>query len=400
MAKINIVFRKDKLNKQNKAPINLRITSRGKRKYIPTGYSVKETEWDFDKNQVKSTYKNSARLNNVLRTLLVEYEAKIIDIESKNCYHTVGAIKEKIVTNKSMKLFPYADDYNLSLKVKGKYGTYKRGLTVVNKLKEFIKNDELLIEEFNQDMVKRFDYFLRDTYKNSNTTIHANMKFIKTIIIKYIKEGNMSYDKNPFINYSVKADESTRAYLSFEELLEIENLDLDKNSNMYHHRNIYVFSAYAGGLRISDVLQLTWANLEGEKLNLTIQKTRKPINIRIPKKALDIINLYADSSKSPNDLIFPLLKCKDMNNVIDLFNAISSATAYTNSDLKEIIKLTKIKKSISFHTARHTFATTALQKGMRIEYVSKYMGHSDIKETQIYAKIINQELDKAIEIFN
>jgi integrase/recombinase XerD len=83
-----------------------------------------------------------------------------------------------------------------------------------------------------------------------------------------------------------------------------------------------------------------------------------------------------------------------------LFNAISSATAYTNSDLKEIIKLTKIKKSISFHTARHTFATTALQKGMRIEYVSKYMGHSDIKETQIYAKIINQELDKAIEIFN
>lgn len=275
MSKISIVFRKDKLNKQNKAPINLKITSRGKRKYIPTGYSVSKTEWDFTKNQVKSTYKNSARLNNVLRALLVDYEAKIIDIESKDCYNTVGAIKDKIVTNKSMKLFPYADEYNLSLKLKGKYGTYKRGLTVVNKLKEFIKNDDILIEEFNQDMVKKFDYFLRDTYGNSNSTIHANMKFLKTIIIKYIKEGKMSYDKNPFMNYSVKADESTRAYLTSDELLEIENLQLDINSNMYHHRNIYVFSAYAGGLRISDVLQLTWSNFEDEKLNLTIQKTKK-----------------------------------------------------------------------------------------------------------------------------
>ena len=400
MAKINIIFRRDKLNKQHKAPINLKITSRGKRKYIPTGYSVKETEWDFEKNQVKSTYKNSARLNNILRSLLVEYEAKIIDIESKEHYHTVAAIKAKIVSNKSMKLFPYADDYNLGLKVRGKYGTYKRGVTVINKLKEFIKDEDILIEEFNQEMVNKFDFFLRDKYRNSNSTIHANMKFIKTIIIKYIKDGNMSYDKNPFINYSVKADESTRAFLSSEELLEIENLKLDINSSMYHHRNIYVFSAYAGGLRISDVLQLTWASLEGEKLNLIIQKTKKQINIKIPKKALDIISLYDNNDKKPDDLIFPLLKCKDKSNAIDLFNAISSATAFTNADLKEIVKMTKIKKRISFHTARHTFATTALQKGMRIEYVSKYMGHSDIKETQIYAKIINQELDKAIEIFN
>ena len=400
MTKISIVFRKDKLNKQNKAPINLKITNRGKKKFISTGFSVKESEWDFDKKQVKSTYKNSVRLNNTLKSLLVDYEAKIIDIESKDNYHTVGSIKEKIVTNKSMKFFPYADDYNLSMKLKGKYGTYKRGITVINKLKEFIKDDDLLIEEFSQDLVKGFDYFLRDTYNNCNSTIHANMKFLKTIIIKYIKEGKMSYDKNPFLNYSVKADESNRAYLTSDELLEIENLKLDENSNMYHHRNIYVFSAYAGGLRISDVLQLTWGNLEDEKINLTIQKTRKPLIIRIPNKALEIIKLYHKENVKPEDLIFPLLKCKNKENPIDLFNAISSATAYTNSDLKELIKLTKIKKKVSFHTARHTFATSALQKGMRIEYVSKYMGHSDIKETQVYAKIINQELDKAIEIFN
>lgn len=400
MAKVTIVFRKDKLNNKGKAPINIKITNRSKKKFIATGYSVNETEWDFKKNCVNSKYKNSARMNNILRGLLVDYEAKVIDIESKDNFQSVATLKEKIVSNIAMKFFPYAEEYKLSLKLKGQYGTYKRGVSVINKLKDFIKNDDILIEEFNQNMVKNYDLFLREEYDNSNTTIHANMKFLKTIIMKYIKEGKMSYDKNPFINYTVKADESTRAYLTSEELLEIENLCLNEKSNMYNHRNIYVFSAYAGGLRISDVLQLTWGNFEDEKLSLTIQKTKKHLSIRIPKKAIDIINLYYDENKKSEDLIFPLLKCRDMGNYIDLFNAISSATAYTNADLKEIIKLTKITKKISFHTARHTFATTALQKGMRIEYVSKYMGHSDIKETQIYAKIINQELDKAIEIFN
>lgn len=400
MAKITIVFRRDKLNQQGKAPINIKITNRGKKKFIATGYTVSESEWDFKKNCVNSTYKNSARMNNSLRSLLVDYEAKLIEIESKDTYNSVSTIKQKIASNSAMKLFPYAEEYKLSLKLKGKYGTYKRGVSVINKLKSFLKDDDILIEEFTRDMVKKYDLYLRETYENSNTTIHSNMKFLKTIILKYIKEGNMSYDKNPFINYTVKPDQSTRAYLTTEELLEIESLKLDENSNIYHHRNIYVFSAYAGGLRISDVLQLTWSNFQDEKLNLKIQKTKKSINIRIPQKAIDIINIYANENTKSNDLIFPLLKCKNLDDNIDLFNAISSATAYTNADLKEIIKLTKITKIISFHTARHTFATVALQKGMRIEYVSKYMGHSDIKETQIYAKIINQELDKAIEIFN
>ena len=70
------------------------------------------------------------------------------------------------------------------------------------------------------------------------------------------------------------------------------------------------------------------------------------------------------------------------------------------SNLKRIAKKAGIKKNLSFHTSRHTFATWALRKGIRIEYVSKLLGHASIKETQIYAKIVNEELDKAMEVFN
>jgi integrase/recombinase XerD len=88
------------------------------------------------------------------------------------------------------------------------------------------------------------------------------------------------------------------------------------------------------------------------------------------------------------------------SNPRELLNAISSATTYTNKDLKKIVKLAGIHKHISFHTSRHTFATRALRKGIGIEYVSKLLGHAAIRETQAYAKIVNEELDKAMEKFN
>lgn len=400
MSKLTLVFRKDKLNKKGNAPINIKISTRGKKKFIATGYSIKLEDWDFDKKVVKPSYKNSARLNFNLRKLLNEYEEKLLELESKNKFTSIGLIKEKITLNNSTKFFPYFDSHVQEFKKKNSLAMYKRGEVIKRKLMQFLNNEGFLIEEFDKILLKKFEVFLREKFNNSNTTIYSNMKYIKTIILKYIKDGHMSYDKNPFLNYSIKMDPSTRAYLTSEELLKIENLELDVNSNIFHHRNIYVFSAYAGGLRISDVLQLKWDNLQDDKLVLTIKKTKKTLCIRIPNKALEIIKLYDYPAKKADDYIFPLLKCRNPKNPLDLFNAISSATTYTNSDLKEIVKRTKIEKKVSFHTARHTFATRALQKGMRIEYVSKYMGHSDIKETQIYAKIINQELDKAIEIFN
>lgn len=94
----------------------------------------------------------------------------------------------------------------------------------------------------------------------------------------------------------------------------------------------------------------------------------------------------------PESYIFPLLKmAKDESDRLILHKAISSATTYINKSLRELIKKAKIYKNISFHTARHSWAVKALQKGMRIEYVSKLMGHASVKHTEVYAKILNEE---------
>lgn len=90
----------------------------------------------------------------------------------------------------------------------------------------------------------------------------------------------------------------------------------------------------------------------------------------------------------------------DETDKLKLFNAISSATAYTNKNLRKISVLANIPKKISFHTARHSWAVRALQKGMRIEYVSKLIGHTSVKHTEVYARVLNEELDKAMNIFD
>ena len=172
---------------------------------------------------------------------------------------------------------------------------------------------------------------------------------------------------------------------------------------MSHHRNMYVFAAYAGGVRISDLLQLRWQNYDGTHIRIFTQKTKESIQVKLPAKASVILEEYANSqpNRKSTDFVFPLLHNNiDYTLPVVLFKAISSNTAYANKNLKLIAKKAEIEKNISFHSSSHTWATRALQKGMLIEYVSKLMGHGSLKTTMIYTKIVNSELDNAMEVFN
>ena len=154
---------------------------------------------------------------------------------------------------------------------------------------------------------------------------------------------------------------------------------------------------------------MRWENFDGEHLFFQIRKTKEDLSIKLPKKSLTLLSFYRAFAKKesngveiePRSFIFPLLRIdKNETDELRIFKAISSATAYTNKNLRQLIKRAKIDKEISFHTARHSWAVRALQKGMRIEYVSKLMGHASVKQTEVYAKILNMELDKAMSIFD
>jgi len=400
MASVKVVQNLKKINKKKEAPLYLRIIKNRRPKYISLGIYLVENNWNPDAQRVKKGHPNSGRLNAFITLRKAEAEGVAVDMETKSKSVSSYRIKEKILGEAPLEFFPYADKYVDSLEAAGKINTHKRAKSIIGKLRDYMNDKTLFFNDITVSFLKDYERHLV-TKGNKPNTIHANLRIFRKLFNDVVREDKLSRNENPFYKYIMKTEKTKREYLTEEEFKMIEDLELPKDQVINTHRNIFVFATYAGGLRISDVLTLRWENFDGERINLQIQKTKSTHTIKLPDKALAIANFYKPDKPNPKDFIFPLLdKNLDYTKPKVLITAISSATAYTNKDLKTIEDKIELKKHISFHTSRHTFATWALRKGIRIEYVSKLLGHTNIKETQIYAKIVNEELEKAMEVFN
>lgn len=401
MSTVKVLLKKNKKNKQGEFPIYIRITKDRRTKFISTGKYINKDHWNEKTLKVRKAHPNSARLNAFIAQKVAEAEGIALELETKSRSVSSNRIKEKIMGKSSTDFFLYADQYLNKYETKTAVGTYRSFKAIIDKLRNYCDGKSLFMDEISVSFLKDYENYLYSVIGNTKNTIHGNFKKIKQILDEAIREDFMEFKDNPFMKIKFKLEPTQRSYLTENELTQIENLQLSDKLNIFHHRNMYLFAATAGGLRISDILKLKWSNFDGERLIIKIQKTGQPLMIKLPNKSLEILNFYKQFVKKDSDYIFPGLNNDyDYSNPKVLYSAISSNTTLCNKSLKEIAKKAKIEKSISFHTSRHTFATRALRKGMRIEYVGKIMGHKDIKETQIYAKIINEELEKAMDIFN
>ena len=404
MATITLLLKDNKKNLSGEMPVYLRIIKGRKAKFISTGVIVHPDKWDDKKQRVKKAYRNSARINAALAKKVAEAEDIAVTMETKQHYVSSKKIKAKIMGGTPESFIKYMDQYNQDIKDKGKIGTYRQAATVLSKLKEYLEEKDLMFDEMDFHFLKRYEQYLKIEKTNGINTIHSNLKIFRKVFNNAIREDIIEPHVNPFLKYKLTTEKTKKEYLTEEEIKKIEDLVLKEGSVMFHHRNIYIFATYAGGIRISDLLLLRWQNYNGTHLNIITQKTKESVPIKLPAKAIEIIEMYANyqPDRKPTDFIFPFLK-NDIDYSKDpelLFNAISSNTAFANKNLVTIGKDAKVEKHFSFHSSRHTFATRALRKGMRIEYVSKLMGHTTIKTTQIYTKIVNEELDNAMDIFN
>jgi len=403
MASVTLLLKENKSNSKGEHPLYIRIIKGRKAKFISIGIKVHPNLWNAEKNRVKSQYPHSGRVNALIAKKVAEKEEVSITMETKEKYVSSKKIKEAIKGKEPSSIIKYIEDYLSDLKAKGKIGTYDKVNSTFLKLKAYLKDKDLSFDEFDLHFLKTYERYLRDTLGNAPNTIHGNLKIFRKVFNDAVREGLIELNVNPFTRYKLKWEKTKKEYLTEEELLAIENLNLTVDSKMFHHRNMFIFASYAGGIRISDLLQLRWKNYDGSHIRLNTQKTNETIQIKLPTKALQIIESYAlkQPERKPNHYIFPFLNNDiDFSDPMVLFKAISSGTAYANKNLKTIASKSEINKHISFHSSRHTFATRALKKGMRIEYVSKLLGHSNIKTTQVYAKIVNEELDNAMKLFD
>ena len=206
---------------------------------------------------------------------------------------------------------------------------------------------------------------------------------------------------SPFYKVNISKSKVERQYLNKKQIEELENLDLSQRPKAQVHRDMFLFSAFGGGLRISDVMLLQWKcyDEETQKITKVIQKTQKQHSFRLGAKSIVILNKYKPKTIDPEAFIFPVLEHPEriFADEIHKSTRIRSKIRLGDVHLKKMGEDLKLPFNLHFHLSRHTFATNALSNGMRIEYVSKLLDHSSIQQTQVYAKIVSEELDNAVD---
>ncbi|AEA42450.1 site-specific integrase [Fluviicola taffensis] len=403
MSSVSIILRKDKVNKKGEYPIHFRIIKYRKVNYISSGFSTLESNWDEKNKRIKARGSDSketaSRINAQISKRFSEIQQEVISLETSNRNVSIKTIKDKVIGKKSMDFFEFANSVTESYLTDSKIGTYSKTKGIIEKLKKY--DSSLSFIDITPKFLTAYEAYLRTKLNNSTNTIHTNLKFIRTVFNKAFQQDIIELSSSPFLKFKMKTEKVQRDYLTEDELKIFAEVDTQGNLKLELHQDMFVFAAYSGGLRISDILQLQWIHFDDSHINFTIKKTGSQISIKIPNIALNIIEKYNLTQSEKTSYIFPMLpEDTYLRDAIGQDKAISSATAVINKNLKTLAKLAKIEKNISFHISRHTWATRALRKGMSIDKVSKLMGHSAIKETQIYAKIVNSELDKAMDIFN
>jgi integrase/recombinase XerD len=401
MATVKVLLRMNKLNEKGLAPLYLRLIKDRKAKFISLGIYIKPTEWNEEAGKVRKSHPNSARMNAMIAQRIADAEGVAVEMETKSKTISSHKIKEKIIGAAPVDFFPFAEKHIKHLEKEGIIGSSKRYKSIIEKLKRYCNNKPLYFDDITVSFLQDYDEHLRTEYKNKQNTIHGNLKIIRKLINDAIRLDILTHNDNPFYKFQMKLDKTTREFLTEDELKLLENVELPKTNTLPLHRDMYVFAVYAGGLRISDLLLLKWSHFDGERIQMQMLKTKTIVTVKLPNKALEILYSYKREDNIPEHYVFPILShLEDYSDPKVLHTKLTSAITFINKNLRVIAEKAKIKKLFSFHTSRHTFATWALRKGIRIEYVSKLLGHSSIKETQVYAKIVNEELDKAMDVFN
>ncbi len=394
--KVSILFyaKRAKASVNGLIPIYTRITINGRRIELSSNRFVELSKWSTEAGKMKGNSEEARSINSHLDMLRIQIIDMQMELVHKKIPVTAETLKSKIlgVDERARMLIPIFQDHNNKIKelVGKEYapGTLERYKTSLSHTIEFLqwkyKVSDIEINKIDHAFVTDYEFWLRSVRNCANNTA---VKYIKNFnkIIKLCL-ANDWLDKNPFANYKSKVKEVERVYLSEDEIQSIINKDF-KTERLSLVRDIFLFSCFTG-LAYIDVKNLTKSHIsigiDGEKWIFTHrQKTETASKIPILPVTQMIIDKYADHPKSNNeDRLLPILTNQKMN-------------AY----LKEIAGVCEIEKELTFHIARHTFATTVtLTNGVPIESVSKMLGHKNLRTTQHYAKILDKKVSEDMKI--
>jgi|GEM_PF-4769700 len=388
MASVNPELRK-KPNADGTHVLRIRVTHDRKTKYFKIG-KIRPKHWNQEKRKVRKSHSESDRLNSKIKTLRLELENRIYDLEVKKKEFKLSDITDYKGDHSLFKT--YILEHIAYLKQQDKFKAARKYKNVADKVALFDPN--IKVSEINEKWITLFCNFLRKKTKvNSEQTVSRYIKFIKTILNSAYKD-NQEVNKRA-LTYKVSIPKFYKPKLSMEDIYKIESFN---NEKLQLTCDTFLLQFYMRGLRIGDVLQLNQNHIKGNNIILLEQKTKKVKSIRILPKIQNIIDRYKGHSDSGYFLPWLTLDPK-LKSAMKYQKHIESKTSMINKQLKLVAAHLNFNINLSTHVARHSFATLCLTKGISLQNISKMLNHSDFKTTQTYLNsLVNQdELDKVAE---
>ncbi|RYY00563.1 site-specific integrase [bacterium] len=383
----NIII-KSKANAAGEAPIYVRVNIDGKLSDIATKRQILPERWNSETGAVKGNKEDARSINTKLDEIKAQLWAHYHKLEREEQDITSALLKRRF-TNLDKPDHTLTELINIHNKMMNERvgiefapGTAKRYSTLAFHVKNFLKLtykiEDIKLKMLNYQFILDFEHYFKVKRECNHNSTLKYIRNLRKVINLGIRKGWI--EKDPFIKFSAKVQEVKREYLTKDDLSLIEGKDISI-PRLELVKDIFLFSCYTG-LAYIDVYNLTKANLiKGNDDELWIhtqrQKTEAKSHIPLLPIPAQIISKYKNHPECiHSDKLLPIKSNQKMN-------------AY----LKELADLCGINKNISFHTARHTFATTVtLTNNVPIESVSAMLGHKSIRTTQHYAKIVDMKV--------
>ncbi|MBS1586779.1 MAG: site-specific integrase [Bacteroidetes bacterium] len=371
-------------------PIYLRITVDGIAKELSIKRECDPLQWNASAQRVKGTREEARSLNSFIQTLeFAVHEARRKLIEG-NAPITARALKDVLIGDNERPVY-FLDEFNahneqMAALVGTEYalGTLNRFRITFEHTKSYIKwkynCEDVDLKKLNYEFVMDFAFWLKTVRKCAQNTTLKYLSNLRKIVAKCIRLGKLQHD--PFANFKMSKRDVERIALTTDEIQRIaeKNFSIARLSQV---RDIFLFSCFSG-LAYIDIKNLTRSQIapgiDGELWIFTSrQKTETASHIPLLPQNRQILERYKDHPYcSMENRALPVLSNQKMN-----------------SYLKEIADVCSINKNLTFHLARHTFATTVtLSNGVPIETVSRMLGHTNLKTTQIYAKVLDHKISQ------
>ena len=388
--KVLFYLRGNYVNKEGKTSIMIRVTVNSVRVQFSSKIEIEPHLWDIQTNRVRGKSTDIKRINAELDSIRLSITNHYREIADKEATVTAEKVRNAFlgIVTKGETLLQIFDkhiadceklvDISITKATLQKYNVTRKRVTEF--MEQRYKVKDISIKEVNHMFITDFDNFLRVEAECNNNTTAKFIQFFKRIILIARNNGWLLHD--PFANYKIRLKAVDRGFLDKEEIASLAQKEFDCE-RLDQVRDVFLFSCFCG-LAYIDLSNLTTDNIRKSfdgKMWIMTKRQKTNTTVNVPLMAIPQMILQKYEGKLGAGKILPII-----------------SNQKTNAYLKEIGDICGIEKRLTFHLARHTFATTTtLSKGIPIETVSKMLGHTNIKTTQIYARITNNKISKDME---